>query len=472
MLVPTIGIEVHVELKSKSKVYSESKNAFSNEPNTFVTVIDMGYPGTLPKLNKKVIDMALTASLACHCHINKRMHFDRKNYFYPDLPKGYQITEQDTPIGYDGYLEIALNGKTKKIGMERIHIEEDTCKSIHGLSGTMLNFNRAGVPLIEIVSKPDMKSGEEAVAYLETLRETLLYLGISDVKIEEGSMRCDCNISMAEEDSLHLGTKVEIKNIGSIHNVGVAIAYEMKRQREILENGGTIREETRRFDDATGTTILMRVKETGNDYRYFPEPDIPYIELEDAWIMAAKEKMPVLPTELKSYYREVGINENMIQTLISNIELSKFLETVKNDSNPIVAANLLTGEILSYLNKKECSFSSLEIGKERFVRLAAMVEKKELSSSQLKEFLKVFLETKKDPEEIKKELHMEQITDNSELLSLVKQVIEENPNSILDFKNGLDRATKYLMGQIMKASKGKANPQMVSALLMEELKKY
>ena len=472
MLVPTIGIEVHVELKSKSKVYSTSKNAFSNEPNTFVNEIDLGYPGTLPKLNKEVINMALKASIACHCHINKRMHWDRKNYFYPDLPKGYQITQQDTPIGYDGYLEINVDGQKKKIGMERIHIEEDTCKSIHGLSGTMLNFNRAGVPLIEVVSKPDMKSDKEAVAYLETLRETLLYLGISDVKIEEGSMRCDCNISLSEEGSDKLGTKIEIKNIGSISNVGLAILYETKRQREILENGGTLKEETRRFDDHTGTTILMRVKETGNDYRYFPEPDIPYVELSDEWIQDVENNMPVLPTELRNYYREVGINENAIQTLISNIELSKYLEEVKKLCNPVAAANFLTGDLLSYLNKKECSLESLHMSKEGFCKVVSLLEEKKLSSKQLKDFLPVFLESKKEPEEIMKELGMVQITDENALLSMVKEVIEKNPNSVEDFKNGLDRAVKYLMGQIMKESKGKANPQLVMELLVQELKKY
>lgn len=472
MLVPTIGIEVHVELKSKGKVYSTSKNAFSNEPNTFVDVIDLGYPGTLPKLNKEVIDMALKASLACHCNIHTMMHWDRKNYFYPDLPKGYQITQQDTPIGYDGYLEINLDGTPKKIGLERIHIEEDTCKSIHSLSGTMLNFNRAGVPLIEIVSKPDMTSPEEAVAYLETLRETLLYLGISDVKIEEGSMRCDCNVSLHEEGSNILGTKCEIKNIGSISNVGLAIQYEVKRQREILENGGVIREETRRFDDHDNSTILMRVKETGNDYRYFPEPDIPYVEIEEEWINNVKQNMPVLPTELRTYYRSVGINENMIQTLISNIELSKYLETVKTECDPVTASTLLTGEILSYLNKKECTLESLSISKDQFLTLVSMIHEKSISSKQVKELLPHWLESKKDPKVLVKELGMEQVTNKEELLSMVQKVVKENPQSIEDFKNGLDRAMKYLMGQIMKESHGKANPQLVSSLLLEELKKY
>lgn len=472
MLVPTIGIEVHVELKSKSKVYSSAQNAFSNEPNSFVDVIDLGYPGTLPKLNKEVIEMGLKAATVFHCSINRIMHFDRKNYFYPDLPKGYQITQQDTPIGYDGYLEIEVDGIKKKIGIERIHIEEDTCKSIHGLSGTMLNFNRAGVPLIEIVSKPDMKNEKEAMAYLEVLRETLLYLGVSDVKMEEGSMRCDCNVSLSEEGSPKLGTKCEIKNIGSISNVGIAIKYEIERQTEILNQGGIIREETRRFDDHNNSTVLMRVKETGNDYRYFPEPDLPYVELEEEWIQRVKENIPTLPNELRKFYRSVGINENMIKTLISNIELSMFLAKVKDDCNPVVAANLLTGDILSYLNKQECNLESLSIDLKQFTTLVSMVEEKTLSSKQLKELLPVWLERMMDPKALAKELGMEQIADSGALLSMVKKVVEANPASIDDFKAGRDRAVKFLMGQIMKESKGQANPQLVSTLLLEELKKY
>ena len=274
---PTIGIEVHVELKTMAKAFSLSKNNFNDEANTNINVLDLGYPGTLPRLNKGIIDFALKACLAFNCKINRLMHFDRKNYFYPDLPKGYQITQQDTPIGYDGYVQIS----NKKIYLERMHIEEDTCKSIH-TTDTLLNFNRAGVPLIEIVTKPCINSGKEAMEYLEKLRETLLYLGISDVKIEEGSMRCDVNVSVSDSDKL--GTKCEVKNIGSISSVGLAIDYEIKRQEELIKKGEKIVEQTRRFDDKTKTTILMRYKETGNDYRYFPEPDIPFIYIDDEWL--------------------------------------------------------------------------------------------------------------------------------------------------------------------------------------------
>ena len=469
MLVPTIGIEVHVELKSNAKVYSKAKNAYTNEPNSFVDIIDLGYPGVLPKLNEQVIKNALKACVALNCKINDVMHFDRKNYFYPDLPKGYQITQQDTPIGYDGYLEIEVDGKKKKIGIERIHIEEDTCKSIHSLAGTLLNFNRAGVPLIEIVSKPDIASPEEAIAYVEALRETLLYLGISDVKIEEGSMRCDTNISLKEENAKEFGTKVEIKNIGSITNVGLSLNYEIARQKKLIEDGIKIVEETRRYDDNTNTTILMRVKETGNDYRYFPEPDIPFIYLDKSWITEVKENMPKLPEELREEYKVWGLNNNNIKTLIANAPMSKFLDILNCDK--VISANLLTGDILAYLNKHKLNFEDLELKQDLFEELVNMISNNEVSSKQVKELLPVFLEKKISPKSIAKELGLVQISDTNALLDMVKKVISDNPNSVEDYKNGLDRAVKYLMGQIMKASRGQANPQTVSKLLVEELDK-
>ena len=469
MLIPTIGIEVHVELKSNAKVYSKAKNAYSNEPNTFVDVIDLGYPGVLPKLNEQVIKNALKACLACHCKINELMHFDRKNYFYPDLPKGYQITQQDTPIGYDGYLEIEVDGKKKKIGIERIHIEEDTCKSIHSLTGTLLNFNRAGVPLIEIVSKPDIASPEEAVAYVETLRETLLYLGISDVKIEEGSMRCDTNISLKEENAKEFGTKVEIKNIGSITNVGLSLNSEIQRQKELNNQGVKIIEETRRFDDNTNTTILMRVKETGNDYRYFPEPDIPYVKLPNEWLDEIRKNMPKLPNELREEYKQLGLNYNNIKTLIANPDIAKFLDSLSCDK--VISSNLLTGDILAYMNKNKVSFEQLNLDSNLFVELVSMISNNELSSKQVKELLPVFLEKKESPKKLVKELGLVQISDTDTLLKIVRDVIKNNPNSVIDYESGLDRAIKYLMGQIMKESRGQANPQMANKLLLEELSK-
>lgn len=472
MLVPTIGIEIHAELKSKAKVYSNSKNAFSVEANKNISLIDFGYPGTLPVLNREVIDMALKACLALHCKINKEMHWDRKNYFYPDLPKGFQITQQDTPIGYDGYVEIECNGKKKKIGIERIHIEEDTCKSIHSGNATKLNFNRAGVPLIEIVSKPDIESGEEASIYAETLRSILLYLGISDVKMEEGSMRCDTNVSLKEETSDTLGTKCEIKNIGSISNVKRSVDYEIKRQTKLIEEGKTLREETRRFDDKTGETILMRVKETGNDYRYFPEPDIPYVILTEEEIENVRKTLPVLPNVLRSKYKEVGMSEISINALLGNYELCNFLESIYENVNPVIAANLLTGDILSYMNREKLLLHDTKMTNSAFQELVLVLEKKEISSKQGKEILEILLTTGGDVKSIMKDNGMEQINDKDELLTMIDEVIKNNPESVIDYKDGRDRAVKYLMGQIMKASRGQANPQVVNELLLEQLKKY
>lgn len=463
-----VGIEVHVELKSNSKVFSHSQNEYSNEPNIYVNEIDLGMPGVLPVLNKKVIEMALQASIALNCNINKVMHFDRKNYFYPDLPKGYQITEQDTPIGYDGYIDIG----DKKIGIERLHIEEDTCKSIHGKTGTMLNANRAGVPLIEIVSKPDMRSPEDAVKYLTKLREILLYLGISDVKIEEGSMRCDCNISL-HKPGTPFGTKIEVKNIGSINNVGEAIKYEIKRQTEILDSGSSIeKEETRRLDDKTMTTILMRTKETGNDYRYFPEPDIPYVILSDDWINDVKANMPVFADELKEKYKELGINDNNIKTIISRLDLCQFLENVIDNVDPIIAANLLTGDILSYLNKNYISINKIKLTGDNFTELVNMISANKVSSKQAKEIIPYLIENGGSVNDAINKLGVSEITDTNEINNIIKNVLDNNPESINDFKSGKDRAIKYLMGQVMKESKGKANPSIANQILMDMIKNY
>lgn len=462
---PTIGIEVHVELKSLSKVFSNSKNNFNDPVNTNVNVIDLAYPGSLPRLNKEVINMAIKACLALNCDVTRLMHFDRKNYFYADLPKGFQITQQDTPIGTNGYIEIE-NGK--KIRIERLHIEEDTCKSIHSKE-TLLNFNRAGVPLLEIVSKPDIHSGLEAVQYVEKLRETLLYLGISDVKIEEGSMRCDVNVSVSDNDTL--GTKCEVKNIGSISNVKTAIDYEVSRQTELLKNGEIIKEQTRRYDDKTKTTILMRYKETGNDYRYFPEPDIPYFEITDEWIREIEKQMPILTDELKEKYEKLNINPQNIQTLISNRSLCMFLESVIDSVDAVIASNILTSDIAGYLNKNIVSIEDTKLTKEKFIELINMLKNEQLSSKQAKQIIPYLLETDKNISSLIEELGMVQITDNTKLQEIINNVLNNNQESVNDYKNGHENALKYLMGQIMKESKGQANPKLVNELLIENLKK-
>ncbi len=471
MLVPTIGIEIHAELKSKNKVYSNASNSFDSLSNKNISLIDMAMPGMLPQLNREVVDLALKAALALNCKINKEMHFDRKNYFYPDLPKGYQITQQETPIGYDGYVEIIVDGEKKKIGIERIHIEEDTCKSLHTTSGTKLNFNRAGVPLIEIVSKPDIKSGVEASIYADTVRSILLYLGISDVKIEEGSMRCDTNVSLSEENSGILGTKVEVKNIGSITNVRKSIDFEVKRQSEIINSGQIITEETRRFDDKEESTILMRKKETGNDYRYFPEPDLPVIKLTDEEINSMKSSLPTLPNVLREKYTNMNVSNVNIDALIANYELCTFIEEIIEEVNPVIAINLITGDILSYLNKERISFRETNFNKTNFIDLVMMLDNKKISSKQAKEIIAIIFKDGGDIKTIIKDNNMEQISDTSAITEMIKTILNDNPSSIEDYKAGRDRAIKFLMGQVMKASRGQVNPSAAMELLKTELDK-
>ncbi len=468
MYIPTIGLEVHAELKSNSKVFSRSKNSFNDEVNTNVDEVDLAYPGTLPRLNKEVISLALKACLALNCKINRHMHFDRKNYFYPDLPKGFQITQKDTPIGYDGYVLIETEEGTKKIEIERIHIEEDTCKSIHSTKQTLLNYNRAGVPLIEIVTKPVIKNGKEACLYLEALRETLLYLDVSDVKMEEGSMRCDANVSLHKENE-PLGTKTEIKNIGSISKVELSINYEIERQRRILGNGDKVTEETRRFDDKTNTTILMRVKETGNDYRYIPEPNIPFVDIDDEWYEEVLKSIPILPKEMRSEYETLGISKNNIKTLIQYKELNDFYRRLYKRTNPVVLANLLTGDILSHLNKNNISLKDTNLTDENIIKLSDMLGNKEINSKQGKEILPYLLTTDEDITAITDKLGIKSLS-LDELNNIIEEVIDNNQQSIIDYKAGKEKALKYLVGQVMNLTKGAANPLTVNDVLLQKIK--
>lgn len=471
-LVPTIGIEVHAELKTKSKVFSSSSNSYGEIANSKTNEIDLGYPGTLPTLNKEVIDLALRAALAMNCNIMTKMYFDRKNYFYPDLPKGYQITQATTPIGYDGYVEIYVNGVKKRIDIERIHIEEDTSKSIHEGDSTLLDFNRAGIPLIEIVTKPVIESGEEAVLYLEKLREILLYAKISDVKIEEGSMRCDANVSLKEEFSDILGTKTEVKNIGSITNVRLAIDYEIKRQKEIIANEENIIEQTRRFDDKRGITVLMRNKESSNDYRYLPEPDIPYIYIDQAWIDNTKKEIPLLPDELRDKYIKLGINDIAIKALISRLDISAFLNNIIDmNINSIISANLLTGDVLGYLNKNNLSIDKTKLTSESFISLVKSLEQGEISSKIGKEVLYDLMTIGGSVDDILNTKGISQISDEGMLISIINKVLNDNQSVVLDYKSGNERALKYLIGQVMKESKGQANPKGLDDILISEINK-
>ncbi len=468
--IPTIGVEVHVELKTNTKIFSNSMNGYGAMANSLTNVVDLGYPGTLPTLNEEVINLGIKAATILNCKIRRQMHFDRKNYFYPDNPKNYQITQARTPIGYDGYVEIEVNGEKKKIYIEEMHIEEDTCKSAHRGTKTLLDFNRAGVPLIEIVTKPCIASSEEAKLYLEKLRELLSYGDISDCKIEEGSMRADANVSVRKKESDPFGTKVEIKNIGSISNVGLSIEKEIARQSALYDKNETFKEQTRRFDDKLQDTVLMRVKETGNDYRYFPDPDIPYVIITDEMIEKVQKEIPMLPDERRSTYVSLGVSELNANKLVSNRSLSDYFNTLlKEKTNFKTASNLLLGDIAAYLNKTEKVITETTLTKERFLELIELMENNTLTSKNLKDILEIILETDKTISDIIKENGIENITDDSEIREIIKKIIADNEESVTDYKNGHDRAIKFLMGQVMKETKGKANHKLAMDILIEEL---
>ena len=468
--IPTIGVEVHVELKTKTKIFSNSINGYGEMANSLTNVVDLGYPGTLPTLNEEVINLGIKAATILNCKIRRQMHFDRKNYFYPDNPKNYQITQARTPIGYDGYVEIEVDGKTKKIEIEEMHIEEDTCKSAHRGTKTLLDFNRAGVPLIEIVTKPCISSSEEAKLYLEKLRELLSYGDISDCKIEEGSMRADANVSIRKKEEDPFGVKAEIKNIGSISNVGLSIEKEIARQAKIYDAGETFKPQTRRFDDKLQDTVLMRVKETGNDYRYFPEPDIPFVVLSEEMIENAIKTIPMLPDERRKKYRELGVSDINTNKLVANRSLSDFFNTLLEEkTNFQTASNLLLGDISAYLNKNEKEIKETTLTKERLLELVDLMDKNTLTSKNLKEILENIMESDKKITDIMKEQGIENITDDKEIREIIKNIIQLNPESVEDYKNGHDRAIKYLMGQVMKETKGKADPRLAMEILTSEL---
>lgn len=469
--IPTIGVEVHVELKTKTKIFSNSKNGYGQMANSLTNVIDLGYPGTLPTLNEEVINLAIRAATVLNCKIRRQMHFDRKNYFYPDNPKNYQITQARTPIGYDGYVEIDVDGTKKKIEIEEMHIEEDTCKSAHRGTKTLLDFNRAGVPLIEIVTKPCISSSTEAKLYLEKLKELLFYSDISDCKMEEGSMRADANVSIRKNKSDPFGTKAEIKNIGSISNVGLSIEKEIERQTKLYDAGETFKPQTRRFDDKLQDTVLMRVKETGNDYRYFPEPDIPYVIITEEMIEEAKKGIPMLPDERRATYVAKGVLDINANKLVQNRPLSDFFNTLlEEDTDFKIASNMLLGDISAYLNREEKEISETTLTKERFLELIKFYKEGTISSKNLKEMLDTILESNDSIEAIMKEKGIENITDDGELREIIKTIIKDNPESVADFNNGHDRALKFLMGQVMKETKGKANPRLANDILLEEIK--
>lgn len=469
-----IGLEVHVELKTNSKIFSPTPAHFGADPNTNTNVIDWGYPGVLPVLNKSALEYGMRAALALNCKIAKQTHFDRKNYFYPDNPKAYQISQFDEPIGYDGWIEIEVEGKTKKIRIERVHLEEDAGKNIHGTDGySYVDLNRQGTPLIEIVSEADMRSPEEAYAYLDALRSIIQFTGVSDVKMEEGSMRCDANISLRPYGQEAFGTKTELKNLNSITNVKKGLVFEEKRQSKVLLSGSVIQQETRRFDESTGETILMRVKEGSSDYRYFPEADIPRFEIADSWIEEVKNSMPKLPKSRRErYVKEYGLPEYDAMVLTLSKEMSDFFEaTIVNGAPAKLASNWLMGEVSAYLNSERMELLETKLTPENLSDMILLIEDGTISSKIAKKVFKELIENGGNAKEVVEAKGLVQLSDPAQLLPIINDILEQNAQSIEDFKNGKDRAIGFLVGQIMKATKGKANPGVVNQLLMAELQK-
>lgn len=468
-----VGLEVHCELNTKTKIYCSCRNSFGAEVNSQCCPICMGMPGTLPTLNEKVVDYAVKMGYALNCSINPVSKQDRKNYFYPDLPKAYQISQFDIPLCENGHLDILVDGKEKRIGITRIHIEEDAGKLIHdeSFAGTLVDFNRCGVPLIEIVSEPDLRSSAEAKAYLDTIREIVIYLGISDGKMQEGSIRCDINVSIHKPGE-PFGTRVEMKNVNTFSGAVRAIEYEAARQIEVLENGGTISQETRRWDDLKGCNFLLRSKEDAQDYRYFPEPDLSTIVLDEEHLEELKASIPELPNKkVVRYMQSLSIPEEDARLLVESVEKAAYFEEIIAAGKivPKDAANWVLGAISRVINETGKSIAEIGIPAAHMAKLIEMLEKKEISSSAGNTVFEEMLHSDKAPADIVAEKGLAQVSDQSVLQQIVDQVAAANQKSIDDYRGGKTNALGFLVGQCMKASKGKGNPAIMREMLLKIL---
>lgn len=468
-----IGLEVHVELKTDSRIFSPSPAHFGAEPNTNTNVIDLGYPGVLPVVNKRAVEWGMKAAMALNMTVARESKFDRKNYFYPDNPKAYQISQFDQPIGENGWIDIEVNGETKRIGITRAHLEEDAGKLTHKNGYSLVDLNRQGTPLIEIVSEPDIRTPEEAYAYLEKLRSIIQYIEVSDVKMEEGSMRCDANISIRPYGQDEFGTKTELKNLNSFTFVKKGLEYEEKRQEQVILSGGVINQETRRFDETTGTTKLMRVKEGSDDYRYFPEPDIVPMIISDEWMEEVRKTIPELPdARQRRYQEELGLPAYDAHVLTLTKEMSDMFEqTVALGADPKLASNYLMVDVNAYLNKVQKELKETALTAEGLAGMIKLITDGTISSKIAKKVFAELIEHGGDAAQIVKEKGLVQVSDSGQLLAWVNEALDNNPKSIEDYKNGRDRAIGFLVGQIMKASKGQANPQMINKMLLEEIAK-
>lgn len=474
-----IGLEVHTELKTKSKIFCGCTTQFGGDPNTHVCPVCTGLPGVLPVLNKRVVEFAIRAGLATNCEIAEFSKFDRKNYYYPDLPKNFQTSQYDLPICNNGFLEINISGEKKHIGITRIHMEEDAGKLIHSgetissSDSSLVDYNRTGVPLLEIVSEPDLRSPEEARAYMEQLKAILEYIDVSDCKMQEGSLRCDANISLRPIGSKEFGTRTETKNLNSFRALQRALEYEIDRQKAVLEEGGKIVQETRTWDDSKGITLSLRSKEEAHDYRYFPEPDLVPLVIDGTWVEEIKASLPELPQAKKTRIMErFDLPEYDASIITGSKALAEYFDAVINDyNNPKVVANWLMGEFLRLVNVNDIEIDEVKITPVNFAHLLKLIDNGTISGKIAKTVFEEMFETGKAPDIIVKEKGLVQISDEGAITDIIIKIIEANPQSVEDYKNGKEKAVGFLVGQVMKETKGKANPGLVNKLLVDQLNK-
>lgn len=468
-----IGLEVHAQLKSKSKIFAPDGCEFGNEQNTEISPITLGMPGVLPVLNRAVVDMGILTGLALNCEIAEKCKFDRKQYFYPDLPKGYQISQYDEPICGKGYL--VVNGK--KIGITRAHLEEDAGKLVHagadGLAGSsysLVDLNRAGTPLLEIVSEPDMRSPQEARQYVEELRNIVRYIGVCDGNLEEGSMRCDANISIMPKGSDKFGTRAEIKNVNSFKALERALEYEIDRQIELVEDGEEVVQETRLWDDNAGVTRSMRGKEDAHDYRYFPEPDLMPLSISREWVEKIKETMPELPEQKRQRYMSLGLSEYDSSVVVEQMDLAIFFdEVLKLGANPKIAVNFLMGEIAAYLKEQKLSLNETKLTPENLVELISLIEKATISNNIGKQIIVEMMQNGEKASAIVEKKGLSQISDTGAIKEIAQKIIDANPSQVEAYRGGKDKLFGFFVGQVMKETKGRANPQSVNEILKELL---
>ncbi|WP_138755192.1 Asp-tRNA(Asn)/Glu-tRNA(Gln) amidotransferase subunit GatB [Paenibacillus sinopodophylli] len=469
-----VGLEVHVELHTNSKIFCGCSTAFGAPPNTHTCPICLGHPGVLPVLNRQAVDYAMKAAMALNCQIADISKFDRKNYFYPDSPKAYQISQFDQPIGEHGWIDIEVNGETKRIGITRLHLEEDAGKLTHvdGGYASLVDFNRVGTPLIEIVSEPDIRTPEEAKAYLEKIKAIMQYCDVSDVKMEEGSLRCDANISLRPYGQKEFGTRAELKNMNSFRGVQRGLEYEQFRQAEILDGGGVVIQETRRFDDALGKSFSMRGKEEAHDYRYFPDPDLVQLHISEEWKQSVRATIPELPDARKARYTsEYSLPSYDADVITSSKKLADFFEeSLSYTKDAKAISNWIMGDLLGYLNANGQEITDVKMTGQGLGEMIGLLESGTINGKIAKTVFKAMLESGKLPQQIVEEQGLVQISDEGAVLVIVDQIIEANPQSVEDYRAGKDKAIGFLVGQIMKASKGKANPALANKLLIERLK--